>query len=49
MTCKWAWVFLATVPLMVGAWQLAIVFSLLNLALLRHRIAVENAALVERH
>ena len=38
----------AVVPLMVGAWAIALVFSLLNAALLRHRIAVEEAGLADR-
>ncbi len=37
---------IAVVPLMFGAWQVAVLFSFLNLALLRHRVGVENAALV---
>ncbi len=36
---------IAVVPLMFGAWQVAAVFSVLNLALLRHRVRVEEAAL----
>lgn len=46
---------IATVPMIFGAWQIAIVFSAANLALLHHRIRVENAALAgaalpaERH
>lgn len=36
---------IAVLPLMFGAWPLALVFSLLNGALLYHRISVENAAL----
>ncbi len=36
---------IAVVPLMFGAWQVAVVFSALNLALLRHRVRVEEAAL----
>ncbi len=36
---------IAVVPLMFGAWATAALFSLLNLALLRHRIRVEEAAL----
>ncbi len=35
----------AVVPLMFGAWELALVFFVLNLALVRHRIRVEEAAL----
>ncbi|MCH9020614.1 MAG: hypothetical protein IIA73_09655 [Proteobacteria bacterium] len=36
---------IAVVPLMFGAWATAALFSVLNLALLRHRIRVEEAAL----
>ncbi len=36
---------IAVVPLMFGAWVAAALFSVLNLALLRHRIRVEEAAL----
>lgn len=36
---------IAVAPLMFGAWQVAAVFSVLNLALLRHRVRVEEAAL----
>ena len=36
---------IAVTPLMFGAWQMAAVFSVLNLALLRHRVRVEEAAL----
>ena len=36
---------IAVVPLMFGAWVVAALFSVLNLALLRHRIRVEEAAL----
>ena len=39
---------IAVLPLVFGAWRVALVFSLLNLALLRHRIRVENRALAER-
>lgn len=38
----------AVVPLIFGAWEIALLFSILNLILLRHRIAVEDAALDER-
>jgi methyltransferase len=38
----------AVVPLIFGAWEVALAFSALNLALLRHRIAVEDAALAGR-
>ena len=36
---------LAVLPLVFGAWQVAVIFSVLNAALLHHRIKVENAAL----
>ena len=36
---------IAVVPLIFGAWALALAFSALNLVLLTHRIRVENAAL----
>ena len=39
---------IVVLPLAFGAWQIALVFSLLNAALLRHRIRVEDAALAER-
>jgi len=39
---------IAVLPLVFGAWQIAVVFSLLNAALLRHRIRVEDLALAER-
>jgi len=39
---------LALLPLAVGAWQLALVFSALNGVLLRHRIRMEDAALGRR-
>lgn len=39
---------IAVVPLMVGMWELAIVFSVLNAALLWLRIGVENRTLRER-
>ena len=39
---------IAVLPLVFGAWRVALVFSLLNLALLRHRIRVETQALAER-
>ena len=38
----------AVVPLIAGAWLIALCFTVLNLALLRHRIAVEDAALADR-
>lgn len=39
---------IAVLPLAFGAWQMAIVFSALNAALLWHRIRVETAALAAR-
>jgi len=39
---------IAVVPLIAGAWQIAVVFSIANAALLWHRIRIENAALAER-
>ena len=39
---------IAVLPLVFGAWQIAVVFTLLNAALLWHRIRVEDAALAER-
>jgi methyltransferase len=36
---------IAVLPLAFGAWEIALVFSLLNAAVLAHRIRVENAAL----
>ena len=39
---------IALLPLAFGAWQIALIFSLLNLALLWHRIRVEDAALAVR-
>lgn len=39
---------IAVLPLVFGEWALALVFSALNLALLRYRIRVENVALAER-
>ncbi len=35
---------IAVLPLVFGEWQLALVFSVLNAAMLSHRIRVENAA-----
>lgn len=35
---------IAVVPLMFGAWKIALFFSLLNLMILRHRVRVEKAA-----
>ncbi len=40
---------IAIVPLMLGLPWVALVFSILNAILLRHRIRVENAILRERH
>ena len=39
---------IAVLPLAFGAWQLALIFSLLNAAVLTLRIKVENRALAER-
>lgn len=39
---------IAALPLVFGAWQIALIYSLLNLALLRHRIRIENKALAPR-
>ena len=39
---------IAVLPLVFGAWEIAVVFSALSAAILRHRIAVENAALAAR-
>lgn len=39
---------LAVLPLAFGAWQIALVWSLLNTLLLWHRIRIENAALQPR-
>ena len=39
---------IALLPLAFGAWQVALVFSILNLALLWHRIRIEDAALAAR-
>ena len=36
---------IAVLPLVFGAWKIALIYSLLNLALLRHRIRIENKAL----
>jgi len=38
----------AVVPLIAGAWEIALAFSLANGALLWHRIRIENAALAPR-
>lgn len=39
---------IAVLPLVFGAWQIAAIFFALNLALLAHRIRVEDAALAPR-
>jgi len=39
---------IAVVPLMIGLWQVAVVFSILNLALLAWRIRIEEQALQPR-
>jgi methyltransferase len=39
---------IALLPLVLGAWQISIVFSLLNAALLFHRIRIENRVLASR-
>ena len=39
---------IAVLPLAFGAWQIALVFSLLNLLLVAHRIRVEERALAPR-
>ncbi len=39
---------IAVLPLAFGAWEIAAVFSLLNLSLLLHRIRVEDEALRDR-
>jgi len=39
---------IATLPLSFGAWEVALVFSFLNAALLCFRIKIESAALAER-
>jgi methyltransferase len=39
---------IALLPLAFGAWQIALVFSILNLALLWHRIRIEDTALAAR-
>lgn len=36
---------IAVLPLVFGAWKIAVIYSLLNAALLRHRIRIENEAL----
>jgi methyltransferase len=39
---------IAVLPLVFGQWQVALIFSLLNAALLYERIRIENAALADR-
>lgn len=39
---------IALLPLALGLWPLALIFSLLNAAMLRHRLAVENDSLRQR-
>ena len=39
---------IAQLPLAFGAWQIALLFSILNLVLLRHRIRIEDTALAAR-
>ena len=39
---------IAVLPLVFGAWEIAIIFSSLNLLLLRHRLKIENTALAVR-
>jgi methyltransferase len=39
---------IAVLPLVFGAWQIALVFSLLNALILAHRIRIEDSALAER-
>ncbi|MGE5146950.1 MAG: isoprenylcysteine carboxyl methyltransferase family protein [Candidatus Eiseniibacteriota bacterium] len=39
---------IALLPLAFGAWRIAVVFSLLNAAMLWHRIRVEDQALADR-
>jgi methyltransferase len=39
---------IAVVPLIFGAWEIAVGFSILNAAVLRHRIRAEDAVLDER-
>ncbi|BBK35325.1 membrane protein [Allostella sp. ATCC 35155] len=39
---------IAVLPLAFGNWTVAVVFSVLNAALLRHRIRIEDAALAGR-
>ncbi len=39
---------IAILPLAFGFWEIALVFSILNLALIAHRVRVENRALAAR-
>ena len=39
---------IAVLPLAFGAWELALIFSALNLPLILYRIRIENAALADR-
>ena len=39
---------IAVVPLIAGAWEIAVAYSIANAVLLWHRIRIENAALAER-
>ncbi len=39
---------IALVPLIAGAWEIAVAFSIANAAVLWHRIRIENAALAGR-
>jgi methyltransferase len=39
---------IAIVPMLAGMWELAVIFSVLNAALLWHRIRVENQSLDQR-
>ena len=40
---------IAVLPLAFGAWQIAVIFSLLNGLALAQRVRIEEAALAERH
>jgi methyltransferase len=39
---------IAVLPVVFGLWQLALVFSVLNVLLLGHRIKIEDAAIKPR-
>ncbi len=39
---------IAVLPLIFGAWEIALIYSVFNLGLIGHRIRVENRALEER-